>query len=84
MKIDGKYALDILYDTVPADYLATEIDTCWVNVGGENPSEYIKKYAGRCPVVHLKDFWGEKSAAALRPSAFIFFIFSLASAWLMK
>ena len=59
--IDGKYALDILYDTIPADYLQTEIDTCWVNVGGENPAEYVKKYAGRAPVVHLKDFVGEKS-----------------------
>ena len=61
LKVDGKYALDILYDTVPADLLATELDTCWVNVGGENPADYIKKYTGRAPVVHLKDFAGEKS-----------------------
>ena len=60
-KIDGKYALDILYDNVPADLLQTELDTCWVNVGGENPSDYIMKYAGRSPVVHLKDFVGSKS-----------------------
>ena len=25
------------------------------------PAEYVKKYAGRTPVVHLKDFFGEKS-----------------------
>ena len=56
VKIDGKYALDILYDTVPADLLQTELDTCWVNVGGEDPAAYLKKYAGRAPVVHLKDF----------------------------
>ena len=61
LKIDGKYALDILYDSVPADLLQTELDTCWVNVGGEVPADYIRKYAGRCPVVHLKDFYGEKS-----------------------
>lgn len=61
VKIDGKYALDILYDEVPAEYLQTELDTCWVNVGGEVPAEYIKKYTGRAPVVHLKDFYGEKS-----------------------
>ncbi len=61
MKLDGKYALDILYDEVPAEYLQTELDTCWVNVGGEVPAEYIAKYNGRCPVVHLKDFYGEKS-----------------------
>ena len=61
LKIDGKYALDILYDSVPADLLQTELDMCWVNVGGENPSEYLRKYTGRSPVVHLKDFAGSKS-----------------------
>ncbi len=61
LKIDGKYALDILYDTVPQELLKTELDTCWVNVGGEDPSDYIRKYSGRSPVVHLKDFVGEKS-----------------------
>ncbi len=56
IKINGEYALDILYNTVPADLLMTEIDTCWVKVGGENPAEYINKYKGRAPVVHLKDY----------------------------
>ncbi len=61
VKVDGKYALDILYEEVSADLLQTELDTCWINVGGEVPADYIRKYAGRCPVVHLKDFYGEKS-----------------------
>ena len=61
IKVDGKYALDILYATIPAELLQTELDTCWVNVGGENPADYIRKYSGRAPVVHLKDFAGEKS-----------------------
>ncbi len=60
-KIDGEYALDILYREVPAELLETQLDTCWVNVGGENPAEYIRKYAGRMYTVHLKDFVGEKS-----------------------
>ncbi|MGL6174958.1 MAG: sugar phosphate isomerase/epimerase family protein [Cellulosilyticaceae bacterium] len=56
VKVDGQYALDMMYDMIPTDILQTEIDTCWVNVGGENPAEYIRKYTGRAPVVHLKDF----------------------------
>lgn len=56
VKIGGKYALDMLYEAVPAGLLETEIDTCWVRVGGEDPAAYVLKYAGRCPVVHLKDF----------------------------
>lgn len=56
VKIDGEYGLDILYKEVSPELLETELDTCWVNVGGENPAEYIEKYSGRTPVVHLKDF----------------------------
>ena len=58
--LSGQYGLDFLYDAIPADLLATELDTCWVNVAGECPAAYIRKYAGRCPVVHLKDFVGRK------------------------
>lgn len=61
-KIDGKYALEVLYDTVSAHLLGTELDTCWVRVGGEEPSAYVRKFAGRAPVVHLKDYAGGKSA----------------------
>ncbi len=55
-RIDGEYALDILYREVPADLLQTELDTCWVRVAGENPAAYLRQYSGRAPVVHLKDF----------------------------
>ncbi len=56
VKIGDDYALDVLYSSVSEDLLKTEIDTCWVNVAGVNPAEYIEKYSGRSPVVHLKDF----------------------------
>ena len=62
VKIDGKYGLDLIYERVPASLLETEIDTCWANVGGENPSKYVLKYTGRAPVVHLKDFAGSRSS----------------------
>lgn len=61
-KIDGEYALDMLYRVIPADHLMTEIDTCWVNVGGEDPADYVRKYKGRAPIVHLKDFHMEEGA----------------------
>ena len=61
---DGRYALDYMYETIPATDLQTELDTCWVKVAGEDPAAYIRKYANRCPIVHLKDFTlvGEKPA----------------------
>ncbi len=61
MKLNGKYALDILYADVSPELLETELDMCWVNVGGEDPAKYLAKYAGRSRILHLKDFNGEKS-----------------------
>jgi sugar phosphate isomerase/epimerase len=54
---DGSYALDYMYAKVPEDLLQTEIDTCWVNYAREDPAAYVRKYTGRAPVVHLKDFF---------------------------
>jgi len=60
-KIDGQYILDAYYQQISPELLQTELDTCWVNVGGENPADYVRKYTGRAPVVHLKDFVGSKT-----------------------
>ena len=60
-KINGEYALDILYKEVSPALLQTQLDTCWVNVAGENPAAYIRKYAGRTSLLHLKDFVGCQS-----------------------
>ena len=48
--------MDYRYSNVPADLLQTELDECWVKYSGLNPAEYLLKYSGRSPVVHLKDF----------------------------
>lgn len=56
---DNSYALDYLYDHIPSNLLQTELDTCWIKVAGEDPVSYLHRYAGRCPVVHLKDFYME-------------------------
>jgi len=53
---DGTFGFDDIYRQVPADALKAEPDTCWIKVAGQNPATYVKKYTGRCPIVHLKDF----------------------------
>ena len=30
-------------------------------MGGEDPAGYVRKYSGRAPLVHLKDFVGSKA-----------------------
>lgn len=53
---DGRFQLDAFYETISADDLKTELDLCWVKAGGADPAACLKKYAGRCPLVHVKDF----------------------------
>ncbi|MCI3923700.1 sugar phosphate isomerase/epimerase [Paenibacillus sp. TRM 82003] len=54
-KFGGKMMLDIIFDSVPSDYLKVELDSCWVHNAGVDPASYIRKYSGRVPLVHLKD-----------------------------
>lgn len=62
-KVGDEFYIDYLYRTVGPDLLHCEFDTCWVKVAGQDPAAYLRKYAGRCPVVHLKDFVGQKNDA---------------------
>jgi sugar phosphate isomerase/epimerase len=54
-KFDGHYAIDIILANSKHDCLAWELDTFWVKTGGEEPQDMIRKYAGRVPLLHLKD-----------------------------
>ncbi|NLB16882.1 MAG: sugar phosphate isomerase/epimerase [Clostridiales bacterium] len=58
---NGQFGLDYMYSQVPERHLKTELDVCWVKVAGQDPAEYIRKYTGRSPVVHLKDYKGQKT-----------------------
>ena len=55
-KYQDKFLLDWIYETIPADIIQPQIDTCWVHYAGYDPAEYLLKYSGRISVVHLKDF----------------------------
>ena len=54
MKLDGRLLLDHLYDNAP--HLQGELDTYWVQAGGDNPTSWINKLKGRLPLLHLKDY----------------------------
>ena len=54
---NGQCGLDYMYENIPADLLQTELDQCWLKYAGYDPVEYLQKYSGRSPVVHLKDFF---------------------------
>ncbi len=60
ISLSGEYGLDFLYDAVDPEILKTELDCCWVKFSGNDPAAYIRKYTGRAPVVHLKDYVGQQ------------------------
>ena len=54
-KYEDKFLLEWLLEEL-GDDMTPEIDTCWVHYAGINPQEYILKYKGKLPLIHLKDF----------------------------
>lgn len=54
-RFDRQTGWDILFDSTDPNLVKAEMDVYWVEYGGESAVEYLKKYAGRVPLVHLKD-----------------------------
>ena len=54
VKYDGQYLLDIITDNTKK--MGFELDIHWIHRGGENPVEFIKKYANSIRLLHLKDY----------------------------
>ena len=55
VRFGSRTALDVIFDESDPRYLQAEIDTFWVQHGGGDPAQWIRKMKGRMPVVHLKD-----------------------------
>ncbi|MCD9022853.1 sugar phosphate isomerase/epimerase family protein [Cohnella silvisoli] len=53
--VEDKIALDYLMTPVGNQFLYPEVDTYWVKYAGRDPLEYIQKFPGRIPILHLKD-----------------------------
>lgn len=55
VKYDGVTWLERLYSTASPAVLKAEIDVYWIQAGGADPAYWVKKCAGREPLLHLKD-----------------------------
>ena len=53
-RFNGKLGMDILLEETNEDF-QFEIDTYWVQTGGGDPRDWIRKVNGRMDVVHFKD-----------------------------
>ncbi len=57
-------ALDWLYANTAPELVKAELDTYWLAKGGVDPVEYVSRYAGRLPQLHLKDMDREDGSFA--------------------
>jgi len=54
--LGGKLPYDYLLESTDPKLVKMEMDLGWANIAGQDPVAYFKKYPGRFPLVHVKDF----------------------------
>jgi sugar phosphate isomerase/epimerase len=57
--LDGSNGFTTLYENADPRYVKMELDMYWALKGGDNPASILRRYAGRCAIVHLKDMTGD-------------------------
>ncbi len=55
VKFDGVLGMDLLIEGLNPERVDIEIDTYWVQAGGADPAQWIRKVKGRIHSVHFKD-----------------------------
>jgi len=55
VKLDGRFIMDYLIEETDSEQIKFIVDTYWLQVGGMNPAEYIKKLGNRAMAIHFKD-----------------------------
>lgn len=54
-RFGGRTGLEILYSEGDPELFTAAIDTYWIQHGGGDPADWIRRLKGRVPLVHLKD-----------------------------
>ena len=52
---NGKSYLETLFTETSPEYVKAELDVYWLTLAGEDPLEWMERYSGRMPLIHLKD-----------------------------
>jgi len=55
-RIGGALILDMIFNSIDPRVLGAELDTYWVQAGGNDPARWCAKLKGRLPILHMKDF----------------------------
>jgi sugar phosphate isomerase/epimerase len=65
VKSEDRYLLDILLEETDPAFMQLELDSGWAAYSGVDPVAYLKQYAGRVPLLHLKDLTTERTFAEI-------------------
>ena len=60
----GTTGLDFMLAAVPDTLLMLEPDVCWLRYAGADPADMLRRYARRCPLIHLHDHMPTDDAQA--------------------
>jgi sugar phosphate isomerase/epimerase len=60
VRFGNETAYDIIMQNTSPQNLGAELDVFWVTFGGLDPVEQIRKYAHRCPLLHIKDMTADQ------------------------
>ena len=58
-QVGNKTALDVVMDNTNPE-IGFELDTAWIKVGGQDVLDFINRYSGRVPRLHVKDVREDK------------------------
>tara|TARA_R110001592_G_scaffold240108_1_gene500104 strand:- start:783 stop:1547 length:765 start_codon:yes stop_codon:yes gene_type:complete len=53
--LDGKTPFDAIFEAAAPEDLSVELDVGWSHYGGADTLALMKRYAGRIPLLHIKD-----------------------------
>ncbi len=53
--LSGRTWLEQLFHRSDSRHVKAEIDTYWIQHGGGDPAAWVRRYAGRVPLLHCKD-----------------------------
>jgi sugar phosphate isomerase/epimerase len=56
--VEGRIPYDVLLENTDPQLVQLEIDLYWITKGGQDPLAYFQRWAGRVPLVHVKDSAG--------------------------
>jgi len=61
--LDGRKPLEVLLEAAEPENLSAQLDLFWIQYAGYDPVAALEKFAGRCPVIHVKDMRDARSKA---------------------